>query len=159
MKQKKMSILGIGPLLAMYTFCYAMLMWIVTKYLEKIVIIKHIPNYIFYVIGGLLLIIGIPFFIISVKTLLKGFPQSTLMTNGVYGISRNPLYSSFICFIVPGIVILTKSVLMMTIPIFMYFTFKLLIKKEEDYLGQTFGQEYLDYKSRVNLVLPMFKTK
>jgi len=36
----------------------------------------------------------------------------------------------------------------------MYITFRMLIKKEENYLEQEFGQQYLEYKKRVNAVFP-----
>lgn len=152
-----MSILGIGPMLAIFTITYAVITYLLTILTGNFAIIKPVPNTIINIISATLLTIGLPFFIVSAKTLLKGFPEGKLMTDGVYKIVRNPLYSSFICFIVPALVILTKSILVMTTPIFMYFLFKVLIKKEEKYLEQTFGKEYLEYKDRVYSVIPIIK--
>ena len=56
--------------------------------------------------------------------------------------------------IVPGIVILRGSILGITIPIFMYIIFRKLIPIEEEYLIDTFGNEYIEYKSRVWAVFP-----
>lgn len=159
MSQKKNSIFGIGPILVTLTIIYSIIISIVSKYIGEILITKWIPEYIIYFISGLLLIIGIPFFVISVKTLFKEFYKGELITEGVYGIVRNPLYSSFICFIVPGIVVLSKSLLLMTIPVFMYFVFKILINKEEVYLEKVFGQEYRDYKIKTNSIFPIKKRK
>jgi len=36
----------------------------------------------------------------------------------------------------------------------MYIVFRMLIKKEEDYLEQEFGQQYLEYKKKVKAVFP-----
>lgn len=154
MNQKKMSIFGIGPMLAIFTMIYASLMYFMAKIIGEAGIITKVPDIAIYAISSFLLIIGIPFFVISAKTLLKGFPEGKLMTDGVYSIVRNPLYSSFICFIVPALVILTKSILIMTTPIFMYFLFKVLIKKEEEDLEHVFGKEYSNYKDTVGSVIP-----
>lgn len=155
MSQEKMSIFGIGPKLAILTIIYTVIMYFITKMTGEMFVIKQIPDSVIYVTCFLLLLIGIPFFITSVKTLLKGFPNGKLMIRGVYSIVRNPLYSSFICFIVPALVILTKSILVITTPVFMYFLFKILIKKEEEYLEQTFKQDFIEYKSKVCSVIPI----
>jgi len=41
----------------------------------------------------------------------------------------------------------------MPIPIFMYIIFKILIIEEEQYI-EKIGEEYLEYKKRVNAVFP-----
>ena len=40
----------------------------------------------------------------------------------------------------------------------MYLIFKKLIKAEELYLEEQFGEAYLKYKSEVNLLIPSFKS-
>lgn len=159
MSHKKMKIFGVGPLLALFTILYLIVAAIITNYFKFLFIISWIPDYIIYTISGLLLFIGVPFFIVSLYTLLKGFAEGELITKGVYGISRNPMYTSFICFIVPALTLLSRSWLLMTTPIFMYFVFTLLIKKEEATLERVFGQKYIDYKEKVSAVLPIIKIK
>jgi len=63
--------------------------------------IESIPYGFFLVIGLILLAIGIPSLIISAKTIIKGFKEGKLVTQGVYSICRHPLYATFILFIVP----------------------------------------------------------
>ncbi len=87
----------------------------------------------------------------------KEITAGKLIKTGIYKICRNPLYASFVCFIVPGLMLLTNSWIFLTVPIFMYFVFKLLIKAEERYLENTFGQEYLDYKKETNAIIPKYK--
>lgn len=156
MGKNKMSIFGIGPLLALLIMIYLVIMNFATKYIGDVILLEWIPNIVVYVISGLLLICGIPFLVASVITLLKEFSKDKLMTEGIYKIVRNPIYSSFICFIVPAFVILTKSLLIMSTPIFMYLVFKILIKKEENDLEQTFSQDYLKYKAKTNQIFPKF---
>ncbi len=104
--------------------------------------------------GIFFLAIGIPFFLISAKTISKVYGQANIYTSGVYSVCRHPLYSSFIFFIVPGIVLLFESWILLTIPFIMYLTFRILIIEEEKYLKSEFGVQYLNYKKEVNLVCP-----
>lgn len=154
----KMNILGIGHKLALITILYTIGIWYICDIFNLQLSIP-VSFFVLKIISGILLLIGIPFFIISVKTLLKGFPTGKLMKTGVYSICRNPLYSSFICFIVPALMLLSNSLLLLTVPIFMYFVFKFLIKDEEVYLASVFGTEYLEYKKQINVIIPMIKIK
>ncbi len=76
-------------------------------------------------------------------------PTTKLITSGFYRFSRNPIYVGFCLFNI-GIGIATNSlwIVLSAIPgaILVYY---IAIAKEEKYLEQKFGQEYLDYKARV----------
>jgi protein-S-isoprenylcysteine O-methyltransferase Ste14 len=43
----------------------------------------------------------------------------------------------------------------LTAPPFMYFLLRKLVTKEEIYLENVFGSEYLDYKNRVPCIIPI----
>jgi protein-S-isoprenylcysteine O-methyltransferase Ste14 len=64
-----------------------------------------------------------------------------------------------VVFIVPGIVILANSWIGLTTPIFMYFLLRKLVVKEEVYLESIFGDEYVDYKTKVSCILPYGKIR
>jgi protein-S-isoprenylcysteine O-methyltransferase Ste14 len=66
---------------------------------------------------------------------------------------RHPIYSAWIVFILPGIVLPTASWPLLLTPLFAYAAFKLLIRHEDDYLQERFGEAYLDYRNRVNELL------
>lgn len=51
-------------------------------------------------------------------------------------------------------VIENDRVLGISVPFVMYAIFRILIVKEEQFLENKFGQEYLQYKKEVNGVLP-----
>lgn len=76
-------------------------------------------------------------------------PTTSLITSGFYRWSRNPIYVGFCLFNI-GIGISTDSlwILLTFIPgaVLVYY---IAIAREEVYLEQKFGQEYLDYKARV----------
>jgi protein-S-isoprenylcysteine O-methyltransferase Ste14 len=76
-------------------------------------------------------------------------PTTTVVTTGIYRFTRNPVYMGFLCLVIGfplifgnlwGIFVAAIQVLLFN---------KLIIEREEAYLTQKFGQEYLDYKSRV----------
>ena len=57
-------------------------------------------------------------------------------------------------FIVPGTILLINSWIGLTVPLFMYFLLRVLVKKEELYLEKRFGAGYLKYKDKVPCILP-----
>ena len=81
----------------------------------------------------------------------------TLIT-GVYSIVRNPMYSVYIVFIVPAIILFFRTWIALSIPIVMVVILTRLIRAEEVYLEGQFGDEYLKYKSAVNSLIPSLKS-
>lgn len=77
-----------------------------------------------------------------------------LATDGVFRCCRHPVYASFVVFLVPGIFLILNSWLGLTTPIFMYTILCILVRKEEKYLENVFGVEYVEYKKRVPIILP-----
>lgn len=148
-----MNIFGIGGRLAAITGAYAVLLAVVLRGFGWVCPLP-VPKVVATAVGVGLLLIGIPFFVVSVVSLLRGFPTGRLMTSGIYAVCRNPLYSSFICFIVPGLMVLTGSWPFLTVPVVLYAAFRRLIRREEEHLEQTFGATYRAYKAVTPAVLP-----
>jgi protein-S-isoprenylcysteine O-methyltransferase Ste14 len=76
-------------------------------------------------------------------------PSSALITEGVYGWTRNPIYLGF-CLVNFGIGMAADSVWMMLscLP-GAWGVYVIAIAREESYLERRFGNEYLQYKQRV----------
>lgn len=76
-------------------------------------------------------------------------PTTTVVTIGIYRFTRNPIYMGFLCLVIgfPLIFGSPWGILVGAIQVLLFN--KLIIAREEAYLTQKFGQEYLDYKSRV----------
>ena len=76
-------------------------------------------------------------------------PTSVIITSGVFGVSRNPIYLAF-CWAVVGIGLILNSwwVLLSFIPAAVLITI-FVINREEAYLESKFADEYLRYKTRV----------
>jgi protein-S-isoprenylcysteine O-methyltransferase Ste14 len=106
-------------------------------------------------VGIILLILGVPMWLIGVRTIVRAFSRGELVTSGVYRLVRHPLYSAWIVFNFPGIALLCRSWPMLLTSLVAYIMFKLLINREDQFLEQKFGKAYLDYRSQVNEIIPI----
>jgi protein-S-isoprenylcysteine O-methyltransferase Ste14 len=74
---------------------------------------------------------------------------------GPYALCRHPIYASWIVFNVPAIVLLADNWLGLLSVAPMYVALRILVRREEAWLERTFGDTYLEYRRRVNPVLPV----
>jgi len=151
---KKMSILGIGHIFILLTILYGTIVLFITIYYYPFFQIQIIPYYLMNSLGIVFIVIGLPFLIISAIAIMHAYNSDRLVTDGIYRCCRNPIYTAWTVFIVPGIALLTNSWIILTVPIFMYVALRFLITKEEVYLSERFGSVYLDYKKSVPCILP-----
>ena len=154
---EKMSRWGVGPIFAGLSIGYAIVLFAISRHYHPFFKISFLPGWFLSALGIILIMIGVPFFLISVKTAMRAYNADALVTDGIFRYCRHPLYAAWVVFIVPGIVLLLKSWIMLTTPIFMYLILRLLVKKEEVYLENVFGSEYREYKERVPCILPVGK--
>jgi protein-S-isoprenylcysteine O-methyltransferase Ste14 len=76
-------------------------------------------------------------------------PTKNIITDGIYGWSRNPIYLGFnLLPIGMGIFFDNVWVLLSFVPA-AFTLYHVAIKKEEVYLEEKFGDEYLGYKNKV----------
>lgn len=107
-------------------------------------------------LGFIFILIGIGIIIFCSKLFKKAQTNiepwkttSHIVTTGIYGISRNPIYTSFIL-IGLGIAFAFNSVWIAAMQIAVVIIIeKFVIKKEEAYLESKFGDEYRNYKMKV----------
>jgi protein-S-isoprenylcysteine O-methyltransferase Ste14 len=76
-------------------------------------------------------------------------PQQQLITTGPYRYSRNPLYLGGNGFIFCGAALALGSPSGIALTVLAILAAELMIRREENQLAQTFGQQWTDYKSRV----------
>jgi protein-S-isoprenylcysteine O-methyltransferase Ste14 len=74
---------------------------------------------------------------------------STLVTNGVYGISRNPMYVSLTLLLLALAAGLGQPILLVGPLLFVLFIDRFQILPEEQAMDRLFGAEYRSYKARV----------
>lgn len=84
------------------------------------------------------------------KTIVKPFEESTvLITDGVFRLSRNPMYLGF-AFVLVGVALILGSLMpWLIIPLFVSLMDVVFIRVEERMLAARFGQVWLEYKTRV----------
>ncbi|MFH0975675.1 MAG: isoprenylcysteine carboxylmethyltransferase family protein [Spirochaetota bacterium] len=139
----------------------------------KDVIPFSIPdNYFFiHIIPGLLLIIGLFFVLWSNLFLLakgKGGPADLfgltisprtkhLVITGPYGYTRNPMvFGSFLCYFAYAIY-LNSITSIFALILLAVITGRYLKNSEEKRLAEDFGDEFVQYKNRVPMVIPFLK--
>ncbi len=109
----------------------------------------------FYGAGTAILLIGIPFWLLSAITVKQAFESETFCTSGVFALCRNPIYAAWVLFLVPGGVLFTRNPLLLTIPFIMYGVLRLVLPKEEAWLEEKYGASYREYKAKVPRILPI----
>jgi protein-S-isoprenylcysteine O-methyltransferase Ste14 len=86
-----------------------------------------------------------------VGTTVKPFQEShALVTDGVYGISRHPMYLGFVLILIGVAILLGSLTPWFVIPIFAVLMEVVFIQVEERMLGEKFGAAWLVYKKRVH---------
>lgn len=152
-----MSIWGIGKYLFFEAILYIIAVMILEQFYPNV--FSFPSNIISQIVGLLFVLMGLLFLIGTLRTFRNKFRKGELLASGTYSLCRNPMYASWIIFLVPGISLLRNSWLMLTTSLFMYIMFKFHIKKEESFLSEKFGQEYSNYKNSVNQLFPFPKRK
>ncbi len=108
------------------------------------------------VVGVILLIIALFFllrslrqFFLTKNTLILIKPATSLQTNGIYGITRNPMYVG-LAIVYLGITCFTGNWWnIILFPLLLLIVQEYIIKREEKYLALEFGQDYEEYKKKV----------
>jgi protein-S-isoprenylcysteine O-methyltransferase Ste14 len=155
--EKRLSRFGVGPKITLSAIIYAALAGAATYVWPDACLLRSVPYRVFLILGTLLLLIGIPMWLVAGVSVMRAYNRDRLVTSGVFALCRHPVYSAGIVLVLPGWTLLTRSWPLMITPLVAYAVFKLLIHEEDDYLQQQFGPAYLEYRTRVNEIIPIPK--
>ena len=111
---------------------------------------QDITSIVIFLIGMLILINPIFKFIKSKTTIdpIKFKKVNKLITSGIYRYSRNPMYLGLLM-LVTSTSIFYLNIFSITTPFFFYYWInRFQIRKEEIFLTEKFGKEYLLYKTK-----------
>jgi protein-S-isoprenylcysteine O-methyltransferase Ste14 len=108
------------------------------------------------IVAGALIFIGIAVFVAGIRnfasaaTPVQGTkPTQALVTTGIHGWSRNPIYLGMVLIYVGiGLAVRSPWVLILMLPLAITMRYG-VVAREEDYLERRFGDDYRDYKTRV----------
>ena len=87
---------------------------------------------------------------LKAKTGVVPFSESTtLITEGFYKYTRNPMYVGMNSFLLGLLIILNNPLNFIFLVVFFFIVRNMFVIKEEVQMEETFGEEYLTYKSKV----------
>ncbi|MCB1024816.1 MAG: isoprenylcysteine carboxylmethyltransferase family protein [Acidobacteria bacterium] len=118
--------------------------------------VMSLPNAVRYVLGGVLIAFGLGIVYLAKRKMTKAKtniepwkPTTAILSDGIYGHSRNPIYAALVI-IYCGAALFLDLIwsLPLLIPVLFVIHFG-VIKREEKYLENKFGGEYLTYRKRV----------
>ena len=101
--------------------------------------------------GAMIIVLGVASFRRAKTTInpMKPESSSSLVISGIYKLSRNPMYLGFLLVLVGWAVFLSNALAFVFVPAFIFYMNRFQIGPEEKALAGKFGQEFVDYKSRV----------
>ena len=107
-------------------------------------------SFIIFLIGVIILINPIFYFIKSKTTIdpIKFKKVKKLITSGIYKYSRNPMYLGLLMIVISTSIFYLNIFSMITPILFYYWINSFQIKREEIFLSEKFGKEYLFYKTK-----------
>jgi protein-S-isoprenylcysteine O-methyltransferase Ste14 len=155
-KRNDMDIIGQGGKIILFVLPFLIAAILVDTHLPQI---AALPESIRFIkpLGFVLLIAGLIMWGTAIIQLITGFSRGRLVTTGVYGIARNPIYSSATFFILPGVSLITLTWVYFAVSAFLYIGVMIFIGKEEQQLTRAFGKEYEEYTTRVDRLIPFKK--
>jgi len=101
------------------------------------------------IIGAVILIFGVPFWLISVIQMLKYVPQNKLITKGAFRIMSHPIYTSVALLVIPGLTLVLDTWVGFGIGFILYIISRIFRVSEEKKLEDNFAEEYKAYRSTV----------
>jgi len=109
-----------------------------------------------WIVAGSLILVGIAVFAAGIRnffdaeTPVQGTrPTRALVTTGIHGWSRNPIYlGMFLLYGGIGVAAHSPWILILTLPLAITIRYG-VVSREETYLERRFGDAYRDYKARV----------
>ena len=108
------------------------------------------------IIAGSLILIGLALFAAAIRNFSRAStpvptnePARALVTIGIHGWTRNPIYLGFfLIYVGIGIAVRSPWILILTLPLLISIRYG-VVAREEAYLEQRFGDTYRDYRARV----------
>jgi protein-S-isoprenylcysteine O-methyltransferase Ste14 len=124
--------------------------------LEALLPGSSVPTAVQWGLGGVLVVAGVAL-LLSFNTAFsrRGTavepwkPTTAIVTTGPYRITRNPAYLGM-ALVYVGVALMSDALWVLApLPVVLAVVDRGVIAREERYLERKFGQEYVDYKSRV----------
>ena len=151
---KKMTVLGAEHKIALVSFpaIAAILLFGLTY--NEMFRFGQIPPPVLLGCGIGLIVVGLTINFGSAFFMMKAFRDVRLLKTGPYGLSRNPMYASFIFLILPGLSLVLNCSIALAASLVLYAAASFFVKQEEQWLAQNFGDEWDKYTNQVGRFFP-----
>ncbi|MFX1313068.1 MAG: methyltransferase family protein [Promethearchaeota archaeon] len=153
---KEMSTWGIGPKMFLISIPFILLFAFLSLFFDPIFQFPGDTEWLL-ILGLVWMFLGFIVLLISRRTIKRIFRENKLITIGIYGYVRDPIYATWILGISPGIALIFQSWILCFIPLVLYIVYRILIPIEEKFLENKYGDEYLSYKKHVWRIIPHLK--
>ena len=80
---------------------------------------------------------------------VRASEASSLVSNGIYRVTRNPMYLGWAITLIAWAVYLGNAIALALVPFFVWYITRFQIKPEERILSQLFGSQFNSYSSQV----------
>jgi len=118
-------------------------------------IMRIVPDWFYYagvvlLLAGLATMIGCTRMFRKAETPVKPFERSTvLLTSGIYGYTRNPVYLGMLSMLLGFALMLGTLTPFLVPPVFFFIISEGFVRYEEPFLEEIFGDGYRQYKLQV----------
>ncbi len=115
---------------------------------------EFVPSIVRLILFITVLVLALIILFLSHKTLFDhNEPSDTLITSGILGRVRNPLYLGILLIYV-AVLLLSISIISIVLFIIIFLIYNWMVNFEEKKLEKIFGNEYLEYKKKVPKWIP-----
>lgn len=156
MDENHLPVFGIGPYLILIIGIITIISSICSYYhLIPVYKINEL-NMVFLILGVILIILGIVFWIsaVLISKIDKEVENNNLVTTGIYAYVRHPIYAAFF-YIAMGLILISQNIILFILPvIFWAFLTVAMIRTEEKWLIDRYGDDYIEYSKKVNRFIP-----
>ncbi len=158
---QKLPLFGVGPYIVYGMLAVNAVGIILFGYVFRIGILDAPWILPFRIIGAVLIVLGgTVWFIGALRSDMDAsITENRLQTKGIYSAVRNPMYSGW-WILITGVTLMWHNAWTLLLPLIDWAIITIaLVNTEEKWLLELYGQEYADYKKRVNRCIPWFPKK
>ena len=132
----------------------AIMMWLISRYFLQAnfsLTVINVFALVFLIIAAIIIILSINKFRETKTTIspLKLNKTSSLVSNGIYRYTRNPMYLGLLLMLFSSDLFLKNFISFLILPLFILSITKNQILPEEEALENIFGEKYKNYKKKV----------
>ncbi len=155
-RESRLPLYGIGPVYVAVIITVTMAGILLSQF--KIIAYLSFPiiRMVLLMIGFLLVAVGAALWFLAVfrAKIDDGITNNHLVTDGVYALVRNPIYSAFLS-VCTGTLMIYGNLWLLILPVMHWLFLTVLMKcTKEKWLKNLYGAEYEEYCRRVNRCIP-----